>query len=143
MSRESVQSSKSLNNVTPADAYFGRAAAIIKQRERIKREAIYYRRLQHRKLAALYPTPDGANTPLICAPPCAKCSDDGQRLHSVYVRISVQSAFPIAGIRSTNELRFMLVTGTVDIRDIELIALASSISKVPQPPLHVRQSERN
>jgi len=32
--------------------YFGRAAAIIKQRERIKRQTIEYRRLQHRKLAA-------------------------------------------------------------------------------------------
>ena len=42
----------SLNNVTPADAYFGRAPAIIKQRERIKRQTIEHRRLQHRKLAA-------------------------------------------------------------------------------------------
>jgi putative transposase len=43
---------ESLDNVTPADAYFGRAAAIIKQRERIKRQAIQYRRLQHRNIAA-------------------------------------------------------------------------------------------
>jgi len=43
---------ESLNNVTPADAYFGRAPAIIKQRERIKRKTIEYRRLQHRKIAA-------------------------------------------------------------------------------------------
>ncbi|QEH80966.1 IS3 family transposase [Sphingomonas sp. C8-2] len=43
---------ESLNNVTPADAYFGRAPAIIHQRERIKRQTIEYRRLQHRKLAA-------------------------------------------------------------------------------------------
>ena len=43
---------ESLNNVTPADAYFDRAPAIIKQRERIKRQTIEYRRLQHRKLAA-------------------------------------------------------------------------------------------
>ena len=43
---------ESLNNVTPADAYFGRAEAIIKQRERIKRQTIKHRRLQHRKLAA-------------------------------------------------------------------------------------------
>src|SRR3546814_7603972 len=40
---------ESLNNVTPADAYFGRAPAIIKQRERIKRQTIEYRRLQHRR----------------------------------------------------------------------------------------------
>ena len=43
---------ESLNNVTPADAYFGTAAAIIQQRERIKRKTIEHRRLQHRKLAA-------------------------------------------------------------------------------------------
>ena len=43
---------ESLDNVTPADAYFGRAAIILKQRERIKRKTIEYRRLQHRKLAA-------------------------------------------------------------------------------------------
>jgi transposase InsO family protein len=43
---------ESLNNVTPADAYFGRAQYIIKQRERIKRKTIEYRRLQHRKIAA-------------------------------------------------------------------------------------------
>ena len=43
---------ESLNNVTPADAYFGRAQAIIQQRERTKRQTIEYRRLQHRKLAA-------------------------------------------------------------------------------------------
>ncbi|MXP13623.1 IS3 family transposase [Altererythrobacter confluentis] len=43
---------ESLKNVTPADAYFGRAETIIKQRERIKRKTIEHRRLQHRKLAA-------------------------------------------------------------------------------------------
>ena len=43
---------ESLSNVTPADAYFGRAETIIRQRERIKRQTIEHRRLQHRKLAA-------------------------------------------------------------------------------------------
>ena len=43
---------ESLDNVTPADAYFGRAETIIKQRKRIKRKTIEHRRLQHRKLAA-------------------------------------------------------------------------------------------
>jgi putative transposase len=43
---------ESLDNVTPADSYFGRASAIIDQRERIKRKTIELRRLQHRKLAA-------------------------------------------------------------------------------------------
>src|SRR5690606_15419470 len=43
---------ESLNNVTPADAYFGRAEAIIQQRERTKRQTLEHRRLQHRKIAA-------------------------------------------------------------------------------------------
>ena len=43
---------ESLDNVTPADAYFGRAAQILAERERIKRQTIEHRRLQHRKLAA-------------------------------------------------------------------------------------------
>jgi len=43
---------ESLNNVTPADAYFGRAQTIIRQREKIKRQTIEHRRLQHRRLAA-------------------------------------------------------------------------------------------
>jgi transposase InsO family protein len=43
---------ESLGNVTPADVYFGRAADIIEQRERIKRKTIQLRRLQRRKLAA-------------------------------------------------------------------------------------------
>ncbi len=43
---------ESLNNVTPADVYFGRDKAILKQRERIKRETLETRRLQHRQRAA-------------------------------------------------------------------------------------------
>ena len=43
---------ESLSNLTPADAYFGRAEMIIRQRQRFKRKTIEHRRLQHRKLAA-------------------------------------------------------------------------------------------
>ena len=43
---------ESLSNVTPADAYFGRDKAILKQRARIKRMTIEQRRLQHRNYAA-------------------------------------------------------------------------------------------
>ncbi len=43
---------ESINNVTPADVYFGRDKAILKQRERIKRKTLEARRLQHRKRAA-------------------------------------------------------------------------------------------
>jgi len=43
---------ESLGNVTPADAYFGRAADILRERAHIKRQTIQHRRLQHRKIAA-------------------------------------------------------------------------------------------
>ena len=43
---------ESLNNVTPADVYFGRAQSIINRRERIKRKTIEKRRLQYRKAVA-------------------------------------------------------------------------------------------
>ena len=43
---------ESLNNLTPADVYFGRTQTILLQRERIKRETIRKRRLQHQLKAA-------------------------------------------------------------------------------------------
>jgi transposase InsO family protein len=43
---------ESLKNLTPADIYFDRGEAILKQRERIKRKTIETRRLLHRKSAA-------------------------------------------------------------------------------------------
>ena len=43
---------ESLGNLTPADVYFGRGHAILRTRERIKRQTIEHRRLQHRKAAA-------------------------------------------------------------------------------------------
>ena len=43
---------ESLNNVTPADVYFGRDKAILKQRERIKQQTLETRRLHHSQRAA-------------------------------------------------------------------------------------------
>ncbi len=43
---------ESLDNVTPADVYLGRAAEIIAERQRIKRMTITNRRLQHQLRAA-------------------------------------------------------------------------------------------
>ena len=43
---------ESLNNVTPADVYFGRAAEILAERDKIKRMTITHRRLQHQLRAA-------------------------------------------------------------------------------------------
>jgi putative transposase len=43
---------ESINNVTPADVYFGRDKAILQQRERIKRKTLEMRRLHHRQRAA-------------------------------------------------------------------------------------------
>jgi transposase InsO family protein len=43
---------ESIDNLTPADVYFGRGPTILAQRERIKRQTIAHRRLQHRLQAA-------------------------------------------------------------------------------------------
>ena len=43
---------ESLNNLTPADVYFGRGQAILLERARIKRRTIAQRRLLHQKIAA-------------------------------------------------------------------------------------------
>jgi len=43
---------ESLGNLTPADVYFGRSHIIQLEREKIKRQTIEQRRLQHRKCAA-------------------------------------------------------------------------------------------
>jgi transposase InsO family protein/transposase-like protein len=43
---------ESLGNLTPADVYFGRGHIIQLEREKIKRQTIEQRRLQHRKCAA-------------------------------------------------------------------------------------------
>lgn len=43
---------ESLGNVTPADAYHGRAAKILQQRQQIKRQTIQARRLRHNQIAA-------------------------------------------------------------------------------------------
>ena len=43
---------ESLDNLTPADVYFGRRQTILLERERIKRATIQNRRLQHQLNAA-------------------------------------------------------------------------------------------
>lgn len=43
---------ESLDNLTPADVYFGRGQAILEERNRIKRQTIANRRLQHQLQAA-------------------------------------------------------------------------------------------
>jgi hypothetical protein len=47
-----VRYHESINNLTPADVYFGRAETILEERQRIKRKTIANRRLQHRLQAA-------------------------------------------------------------------------------------------
>jgi transposase InsO family protein len=43
---------ESIANLTPADVYFGRGQTILLERERIKRQTIQTRRLNHRGIAA-------------------------------------------------------------------------------------------
>jgi len=43
---------ESLDNLTPADVYYGRAKTILLERERIKHQTIERRRLRHQRQAA-------------------------------------------------------------------------------------------
>jgi putative transposase len=43
---------ESIDNLTPADVYFGRGQTILLERERIKRKTIQHRRLHHKTHAA-------------------------------------------------------------------------------------------
>ena len=43
---------EAIGNLTPADVYFGRGQTILLERERIKRQTIQRRRLNHRAIAA-------------------------------------------------------------------------------------------
>jgi len=43
---------ESLENLTPADVYFGRGREILDERGRIKQQTLEHRRLLHRKIAA-------------------------------------------------------------------------------------------
>src|SRR5207244_358837 len=70
---------ESLDNLTPADVYFGRGRAILKRREKIKRETIEQRRRLHQQaIAAQTFKPDEPDTLLNCQANCPKCSDDIQ-----------------------------------------------------------------
>jgi transposase InsO family protein len=50
--RAELESDRGGDNLTPADVYFGRAETILTERQRIKRQTIANRRLQHRLQAA-------------------------------------------------------------------------------------------
>jgi len=43
---------ESLNNLTPADVYFGRGQSMLSKREKIKKRTIAKRRLHHQRQAA-------------------------------------------------------------------------------------------
>ena len=69
---------ESLDNLTPADVYFGRGQTILLERERIKRKTIQNRRLHSQKESRLNIKPDAPELSLKSAPPsCLKISDDG------------------------------------------------------------------
>ncbi len=69
---------ESINNVTPADVYFGRDKAILKQREKIKRKTREARRLHHRQQAAQPNETDEPNSLVVWSANGPKNPDDGQ-----------------------------------------------------------------
>ena len=50
--RSDTRAHESLGNLTPADVYFGRGKAILAERERIQKQTLTHRRLQHHSRAA-------------------------------------------------------------------------------------------
>ena len=52
MTKNSQTPDLTITHVTPADVYFGRDKAILREREKIKKYTIQHRRLQHQKQAA-------------------------------------------------------------------------------------------
>ena len=68
--------------ILAADVCFGRAHIMLLEREKIKRQTIAHRRLQHRKNAAQNDQPDEPGSLLIQPAVCLKFSDDVQhRIH--------------------------------------------------------------
>src|SRR6201984_2635097 len=68
---------ESLDNLTPADVYFGRGQAILERREKIKRKTIEQRRRLHKQASAAETfKPDEPDILLNCQANCPKCSDD-------------------------------------------------------------------
>ena len=66
-----------IDNLTPADVYFGRGQTILLERERIKRNTIQTRRLIHRQKPRNI-KPDAPEPLLNQVAACLKNSDDGQ-----------------------------------------------------------------
>ena len=69
---------ESLDNLTPADVHFGRAEAILLERERIKRQTIANRRLQRMSVCRIISLTDDPEPPFREPAICLKSSDDGQ-----------------------------------------------------------------
>ena len=72
-----VRYHESIDNLAPADVYFGRAETILAERQRIKRVTIANRRLQHQLQAAQTLTPDEPESPFAKSLISLKLSDDG------------------------------------------------------------------
>ncbi len=75
-----VRYHESLGSLTPADVYFGRGETILLERERIKRQTIAHRRLQHHVRAAS--TSDEPEPPFRRPESSLKSSDDG---HLIFI----------------------------------------------------------
>jgi putative transposase len=68
---------ESLNTLTPADVYFGRGPAILLERDRIKRQTILHRRLQHHTQAASPDHQTSQSPPQLTVPAVQKPSMAG------------------------------------------------------------------
>ena len=83
-----LRSHESLGNLTPADVYFGRGEAILRERERIKRQTITDRRLQPSRAGRLTSQPRWARASAPEHRKRLKSSDDGH-----FASLAVRESF--------------------------------------------------
>ena len=98
---------ENIGNLTPADVYFGRGQTILRQRERIKRQTIALRRLQHQKRRqgdepAVSSRKLSRRTALRCGAPFETCNPkvEAGPCHSYHLTIFRSSLRPPGNLTS-------------------------------------------
>jgi hypothetical protein len=79
---------EAIGNLTPADVYFGRGQTILLEREKIKRQTIQHRRLNHRTIAAWHQSADAPDPLFQLDPNHIFLSDDG---HGEAMRLAAET----------------------------------------------------
>jgi hypothetical protein len=92
---------ESPDNLTPEGVYFGRGQTILLERERIKRDTIRERRLNHQAKAAQINPQTEPETPFFPSPKSLKSFDDGQEQRERVPRFALSCALNVS-VRSVH-----------------------------------------